>query len=346
MLINEFNYSLPKELIAKYPAKKRTASRLLYLDGLSGVIQHKFFEDLIHYIKPKDLLVINNSKVILARLLGHKETGGQVEVMIERLQDKGEALAHIRASKPIRLGTILKFDKNIEIKVLEKEQELFKVCFLGSQPTMQILDAIGHVPLPPYIKRKAEAIDVIRYQTVYAKVAGSVAAPTAGLHFDNDFLAKLRDRGTEIAEVTLHIGAGTFQPVKVENIDDHKMHSEVVMVPKALCDKVMAAKASGGRIIAVGTTAVRALETAALSGTLQPFTGETDMFIKPGFEFKVVDAMLTNFHLPNSTLLMLVCAFGGYANVLRAYREAIRQQYRFYSYGDAMFITKGKDNGI
>lgn len=340
MLTNNFNYDLPKTLIAKYPETSRTASRLLCLDGETGRLTHAKFYDIVSHLQAGDLLVMNDSKVMPARLFGHKATGGKVEIMLERVLTATIALAHIRSNKPLKLNSSIIIADDVMVEVLAKEQDLFKIRFIGDRDIFDVIAQVGQMPLPPYFARAAEAADSERYQTVYAKHLGSVAAPTAGLHFDEELLNKISDLKVDFGYITLHVGAGTFQSVRVENLAEHHMHKELVTVSAELCTKIAAAKARGGRIVAVGTTTVRALESAALAGTLQAFAGETDIFIKPGFEFKVIDALITNFHFPKSTLLMLTCAFGGVDNVLLAYQAAIEQKYRFYSYGDAMFITR------
>jgi len=338
--LKDFFYDLPAELIANYPTLERTASRLLCLDGKTGKIVHRQFKDIIELIQPGDLLVMNNTKVIPARLFGNKESGGKIEILIERILDEKHALAHIRASKSPKPQSKINLENNIQIEVLGRKNDLYELKFLDERPLLEILDAIGHIPLPPYIERVDELDDRERYQTVYAKTPGAVAAPTAGLHFDNELLQQLKAKGVELAFVTLHVGAGTFQPVRVQNIQEHVMHAEYVEVTQEVCDKIKRTKANGGRIIAVGTTSVRCLETAALDGETKPFAGDTQIFIYPGFKFKCIDALITNFHLPESTLLMLVSALGGYENVMQAYQEAVAQHYRFFSYGDAMFIYR------
>jgi len=331
MNLSDFYYELPPELIAHYPTPARTASRLLCLEG--NTITHQHFADVIELLVPGDLLVMNNTRVIPARLLGHKASGGRVEVLIERIREDG-VLAHVRASKAPKIGARL--NVGVEVEVIGRENDLFILKFLDPRPVLIILNEIGHMPLPPYIARADENSDRERYQTVYAQQPGAIAAPTAGLHFDETLLKKIKDKGVDIAFVTLHVGAGTFQPVRVENIEDHKMHAEYVEVSEEVCEKVRKAK----RVIAVGTTSVRCLETAAQNGKIQPFKGDTQIFIYPGYQFRCVDVLITNFHLPQSTLLMLVCAFAGYEQAMVAYQEAIKQKYRFYSYGDAMWITK------
>jgi S-adenosylmethionine:tRNA ribosyltransferase-isomerase len=340
MKLSDFHFDLPKQLIAQYPTSKRTDSRLLVLDGKSGVYADKQFTGIIELIEPGDLLVMNNTRVIPARLHGVKDTGGQVEVLIERVLNEHEVLAQMRASKSPKPGSKLKFSETHTAEVLERQEPFYRLRFTGDESVLAVLEAIGQMPLPPYIERMDEQADRERYQTVYAREAGAVAAPTAGLHFSKDLLSQLQENGVRLAYLTLHVGAGTFQPVRVENIHEHKMHKEWISVPQSVVDVVQATKAAGKRVIAVGTTTVRSLESAALNGELNAFEGETDIFITPGFEFQVVDSLLTNFHLPGSTLLMLVCAFGGYEPVMNAYRHAVNSNYRFFSYGDAMFINR------
>lgn len=335
---SEFRYELPAALIAQYPAEPRSASRLLVLDGASGAWQDRTFADLPGLLRTGDLLVFNNTRVIPARLLGRKETGGRIEVLVERLLGAARVLAQVHASKPPRPGSHLVFEGGAEARVIDRRGEFFELMF-EPQNALEVLERAGHVPLPPYIDRPDEPLDRARYQTVYARVAGSVAAPTAGLHFDEPLLARLEAAGVEFGFVTLHVGAGTFQPLRVEEVERHRLHAEPLSVDARVCAQVNAAKAEGRRVVAVGTTVVRALETAGRGGRLVPFAGETDLFIYPGYRFRVVDALITNFHLPESTLLMLVCAFAGTAAVLDAYRHAVESGYRFYSYGDAMFVT-------
>ncbi len=338
MRVEQFDFELPDELIARRPPERRRDSRLLALtrDGLS----HERFTDLVGHLRPGDLLVFNDSRVIPARLLGEKETGGRVEVLIERLRGEREALAHVRASKSPRPGTWLHFASGVSAQVRGREQDLFHLMFAGTESLLATLERIGHVPLPPYIDRPDEEADRERYQTVYARRPGAVAAPTAGLHFDEPMLDELREAGVETGFVTLHVGAGTFQPVRVEQVEDHRMHSEYYEVPDELLEQVAATRARGGRVVAVGTTALRTLEAACEGGRLRSGSGETDIFIYPGYRFRMVDALVTNFHLPRSSLLMLVSAFAGRERVLAAYREAVERQYRFFSYGDAMFMER------
>jgi S-adenosylmethionine:tRNA ribosyltransferase-isomerase len=339
MKLTEFDYKLPNNLIAHYPNKNRSASRLLLLDRKTNTIQHKHFYDLVDLISPNDLLIFNDSRVIPARLFGNKETGGKIEILIERILDKYHALAHIKASRAPKPNSIIHLANSINLKATSRQQNLFALQFPHQHPVMQTLASLGHIPLPPYIKRADETLDHERYQTVYARHDGSVAAPTAGLHFDNELLQKLINKGIDFSFVTLHVGAGTFQPIKTSNIKQHHMHAELIKVTPEVCDQINTTKNRGGRIIAVGTTSVRCLETAAKNGKLQPYYGETDIFIYPGFCFQCVDAMITNFHLPKSTLLMLVCALAGRDKIMHAYDIAIKNQYRFYSYGDAMMIV-------
>ncbi|RDH42956.1 tRNA preQ1(34) S-adenosylmethionine ribosyltransferase-isomerase QueA [Zooshikella ganghwensis] len=341
MRVKDFSFELPAEQIARYPTDQRSSSRLMVVDGSSGAIEHKSFVDIADYMQPGDLLVLNDTKVIPARLYGTKATGGKVEVLVERiLEDQHSVLAHVRASKAAKPGTLLCFDEGIQAEMLRREGDLFVLRFLGEQPVLALLDKIGHIPLPPYIDRDDAQIDRERYQTIYSRTAGAVAAPTAGLHFDQALFDKLAAKGVEKAFVTLHVGAGTFQPVRVETIAEHKMHSEYLEVSQAVCDQIAATKARGGRVIAVGTTTVRSLETASRSGYVQPYHGETDIFIYPGYQFQCVDLMVTNFHLPESTLLMLVSAFAGYEHIMQAYQIAVAEQYRFFSYGDAMLLSR------
>ncbi len=336
---SDFNYNLPVELIAQQPLAQRTASRLLQLNKHSGQITDSQFTDFIDLIDSNDLLVFNNTKVIPARLFGHKQSGGKVEILIERIVDEHHAIAHVKASKAAKTGTVIKLAADFACTVLGREQDLFKLFFQSTTPLLSILQQIGHIPLPPYIDRDDNKTDVTRYQTVFAQQQGAVAAPTAGLHFDIETLEKLQQKGVATAFVTLHVGSGTFQPVRVENLADHLMHKEYFAVSEQVVNAIDATKKRGGRVIAIGTTAVRALESAAKNGQLQAAFGETDLFLTPGCSFNVVDAMLTNFHLPESTLLMLVSAFAGYAHIMRAYHHAIAQKYRFFSYGDAMFLS-------
>ena len=335
---SDFHFDLPPSLIAQHPLAERSASRLLILEGATGAVADRAFRDLPTLLQAGDLLVFNDTKVVPARLYGRKETGGAVEFLVERILDARTALVHARASKPWRIGMRVLFSDGVESRMLERVGGLLKVEFQGAT-LPEFLYAHGHVPLPPYIARDDAAEDKERYQTVYARVPGAVAAPTAGLHFDQATLAQLRDRGVRSAQVTLHVGAGTFQPVREDDVRDHTMHSERAVVTQQVCDAVAETRRAGKRVIAVGTTAVRSLESAAADGALKPMDRDTDIFIYPGYKFRVVDAMVTNFHLPESTLLMLVSAFAGREQVLAACRHAVEQQYRFFSYGDAMFVT-------
>lgn len=338
-LLTDFDYTLPDELIARYPAAERTASRLLHLQKNSGIVSHGQFRELLQLIHPGDLLVFNNTKVIPARLFAKKPTGGKVEILLERILQDNRVLAHVRASKGLKSGGIVRLENNIEVQCIKQHDELFELEFLCEQNIFSILDEVGHIPLPQYMERQDENDDVQRYQTVYAKYPGAVAAPTAGLHFDETMLTELAKKGVNTAFVTLHVGAGTFKPVRVANIAEHVMHAEYAEVSADVCRLVQETRANGKRVIAVGTTSVRCLETAAKAGEIQAFRGDTNIFIYPGYHFKYVDALITNFHLPQSTLLMLVSAFAGLPQILSAYEEAIKENYRFYSYGDAMFIS-------
>lgn len=340
MRLDHFRFDLPDELIARQPTADRRGSRLLAMDA-TGEIEHRGFADILDHIQAGDLLVFNNTKVIPARLFGKKETGGNVELLIERITGNQTALAHIRASKSPKAGATLVFDDGFSANMLGRVDDLFELEF--SAPLLSMLDQIGHMPLPPYIDREDTQEDKTRYQTVYADQPGAVAAPTAGLHFDDQLLADIQAKGAELAFVTLHVGAGTFQPVRVENISEHKMHSEWLEVSESVCQQVKATKARGGKVFAVGTTSVRSLETASRSGEIAPYQGDTDIFIYPGYEFKVVDRLLTNFHLSESTLLMLVSAFAGYTPIMKAYKQAVLERYRFFSYGDAMLLSLNPD---
>jgi S-adenosylmethionine:tRNA ribosyltransferase-isomerase len=349
----DFFYELPEELIAQHPLPQRSASRLLCLDGATGNLEHRVFTDLLELVNTDDLLVFNDTRVIPARLWGQKETGGKLEILIERVTGTHSALAHIRSSKSPRPGSRIMLAREEgqlptgehELGVTGREGALFVLEAPGSQSLIEILNDIGHMPLPPYIEREDSELDRDRYQTVYAAKDGAVAAPTAGLHFTQDMIRQLDERGVSRATVTLHVGAGTFQPVRVDAVEEHEMHAEFVQVDKALCQAVRDTRARGGRVIAVGTTAVRSLESASQGAEgLQPFHGDTRIFIYPGYRFRCVDAMITNFHLPESTLIMLVSAFAQRQAILRAYESAIAAQYRFFSYGDAMFITANPAN--
>jgi S-adenosylmethionine:tRNA ribosyltransferase-isomerase len=345
MRVADFSFELPEELIARYPKANRSASRLMTLNGDSGECNDETFTDLIAHVNAGDLLVFNNTRVIPARMFGQKASGGKLEVLVERLLDEHSVLAHIRCSKSPKAGSEILLEGKVKATMVARHDALFELKFHGEQTVLSILDDIGHMPLPPYIDRPDEDSDRERYQTVYNEKPGAVAAPTAGLHFDDELMAKLKAKGVDFAFVTLHVGAGTFQPVKVDEIADHIMHAEYVEVPSSVVEQIQHTKANGGRVIAVGTTSVRSLESAAKIAKDQgkafgEFYGDTDIFITPGYEFQIVDALITNFHLSESTLLMLVSAFSGYDNIMAAYQHAVAEQYRFFSYGDAMLLTK------
>jgi S-adenosylmethionine:tRNA ribosyltransferase-isomerase len=334
----DFFFELPASLIAEHPLAQRRDSRLLCLNGETGELRDGVFSDIVDCLRPGDLLVLNDTRVIPARLFGKKDSGGRVEVLVERVLGEHRALAHVRASKAPKPGGKLLLEGGIEALVEGREGELTVLVFDGEAPVLALLEQHGHMPLPPYIRRPDEAADRERYQTVYAREPGAVAAPTAGLHFDETLLAALREKGVEQAFVTLHVGAGTFQPMRAERLDEHRMHREYLHVSEDVCRRIEQTRAAGGRIVAVGTTVVRALESAGRYGRMAPFRGETDIFIYPGYRFQVVDALITNFHLPESTLIMLVSAMAGHAHTMAAYRHAVAQGYRFFSYGDAMFV--------
>lgn len=360
MRVSDFSFDLPEELIARYPKTERTSSRLMTLNGNSGAITDGVFTDIVAQLNAGDLLVFNNTRVIPARMFGQKASGGKIEVLVERIVDQHTALAHIRASKAPKvgnelfLGNELAHDRDngnedneftFKATMVARHGALFELKFTGEHSVLETLEKIGHMPLPPYIDRPDEESDKERYQTVYNEKPGAVAAPTAGLHFDEALLAQIKAKGVELAFITLHVGAGTFQPVKVEEISDHIMHAEYVEVSEEVVASIKKTKAAGGRVIAVGTTSVRSLESAAKAAKdknepLSAFYGDTDIFITPGYEFQIIDALITNFHLSESTLLMLVSAFSGYDHIKSAYQHAISQEYRFFSYGDAMFLTK------
>lgn len=337
----DFSYELPLELVAQQPLAERSASRLLNLRG-DGVPEDLVFPDLAGLLRPGDLLVVNDTRVIPARLLGAKRSGGRVEMLVERVLGEHLALVQLRASHAPRPGSWLDFGADAA-RVCERREPFFVLEF--SAPVMAVLERSGHVPLPPYIRRPDAAADQQRYQTVFAREAGAVAAPTAGLHFDNAMLERLAARRVGLASVTLHVGAGTFAPLRPVQLATGRLHAERLEVMPAAVSAIGSARAAGGRIVAVGTTVVRALETAARAGRLAPHAGETDLFIVPGYRFQIVDALLTNFHLPQSSLLMLVCAFGGTGPVLAAYRHAVLKRYRFFSYGDAMFLERQQQDG-
>ncbi|HXC07324.1 MAG TPA: tRNA preQ1(34) S-adenosylmethionine ribosyltransferase-isomerase QueA [Steroidobacteraceae bacterium] len=339
MLRTDFHFELPQELIAQRPASVRSASRMLVLDGAAGSLRDLQFRDLPSLLNPKDLLVFNDTRVIAARVFGRKESGGRVEILLERALTARTALVHLRASKGLKEGAVVRLPGGESAHMLERQSDLFHLQF--SCDVLRFFEAHGEMPLPPYITRAPEGSDRERYQTVYARTPGAIAAPTAGLHFDADIFAEIELRQVRHAFVTLHVGAGTFQPVRTEDIDTHEMHEEYLEVPEAACAAINNTRAAGGRVIAVGTTVVRSLETAAgvAGARLMPYRGSTRIFIKPGHKFRAVDAMLTNFHLPESTLLMLCSAFVGREALLQAYAHAVRARYRFFSYGDAMFLT-------
>ncbi len=339
MNVSDFHFELPDELIARYPMAERSGSRLLELDGMSGKIQHHQFRDFTSLLHADDLLVFNDTRVIPARLFGQKETRGKVEVLVERILSDDTVMAHVRASKALKPGQRVILEGGSALVMMDRDDTLFRLATEAGEPVLELLEREGHMPLPPYVDRPDESADRERYQTVYAREAGAVAAPTAGLHFDEPLLEQIRAMGVETAFVTLHVGAGTFQPVRVERIEDHVMHSEVATVPVATADAVARTRARGGRVIAVGTTSVRSLESASRGGVVRPFQGETDIFITPGYRFQTVEALITNFHLPESTLIMLVSAFAGHRHIMAAYDEAVDERYRFFSYGDAMFIS-------
>ncbi|PWQ99526.1 tRNA preQ1(34) S-adenosylmethionine ribosyltransferase-isomerase QueA [Leucothrix pacifica] len=341
MKLSDFDYELPNELIAQQALSDRAASRLLVVKS-EGVCEDKTFRDIVDLIQPEDLLVFNNTKVLPARLFGQKSTGGQIEVLVERLLDEHSLLAHVRSSKSPKAGARLTLEGGFEAEVMGRQGALFELRFESDdhKTAIELLEAHGHMPLPPYIERSDTEDDRERYQTVFAERPGAVAAPTAGLHFNEELLNALKAKGVATAEVTLHVGAGTFQPVRVEDLSEHVMHSEWIDVPQSVCDAVAACRARGGKVVAVGTTTVRSLESAAMTGELKPFQGDTDIFITPGYEFQVIDRLITNFHLPKSTLLMLVSAFSGYETMMQAYKHAVEQRYRFFSYGDAMYLSR------
>lgn len=336
---SDFNYHLPEHLIAQKPLADRVASRMLCVDKTTGDLKDQLFVNIIDLINKNDLLVLNDTKVIPARLYGKKQTGGKVEILIERVQDEHHALAHIRSSKSPKADSLIELDNGFSCRVTGRENDLFCLELDHEHTVLDLLDQIGHIPLPPYINREDDKDDLNRYQTVFAKEAGAVAAPTAGLHFDQNTLDQLMKKGVQKAFVTLHVGSGTFRPVKVDDLSEHIMHEEYYSVPQETVEAVNQTRNNGGRVIAIGTTAVRALESASKDGHLIAGFGDTNLFITPGYQFKAVDAMLTNFHLPESTLLMLISAFAGYEQVMNAYQHAIKEQYRFFSYGDAMFLS-------
>ena len=332
---SDFFYELPPELIAQHPVNPRSASRLLYVAG-EGLHDQKI-ASLPELLKPNDLLVFNDTRVIPARLFGHKPTGGRVQILVERVLGEREILAQIGASKTPKPGGRITV-ADADFVMLDRDDDLFRLRYEGEGTVLDFLERVGQLPLPPYIQHKPDGDDAERYQTVFAREPGAVAAPTAGLHFDESLLSALRVSGIRTATLTLHVGAGTFQPMRVENISEHRMHAERYSVSAELCEAVRQTRDAGGRVVAVGTTVTRALESASAQGDLKAGAGETRIFITPGYRFRTVNALLTNFHLPESTLMMLVCAFGGYERLMAAYRHAVEQRYRFFSYGDAMLI--------
>lgn len=340
MKLSDFTFELPSELIARRPLPERSSSRLMVVDSQHQTLTHKQFNHVTELVEPGDLLVFNDTKVIPARLFGHKKTGGQVEILIERILDSHCVLAQVRVSKPPRVGDLIQMSTDVALRVLGRQDQFYELQYTKDDRTvLDVIEELGQIPLPPYMHRAPDESDKERYQTVYARYKGSVAAPTAGLHFDDALLQTLRDKGVGLGYLTLHIGAGTFAPVRTENILEHKMHSEYFEITPELCAQITETKARGKRVICVGTTSLRALESACQQGDIAPYAGNTNIFIFPGYEFRCVDALITNLHLPGSTLLMLVSAFGGHELMMRAYLEAVAQSYRFYSYGDAMFIV-------
>jgi S-adenosylmethionine:tRNA ribosyltransferase-isomerase len=340
MRLEDFDFDLPAELIAQSPTQRRGESRLLTLDGTSGAAADRRFADLPALLSPRDLLVFNDTRVMRARLLARKASGGKVELLVERVLDSRHALALLRASHAPREGSLLIVADRVQLRVLGREGDMYRLQFPEGSAVAEVLERYGEIPLPPYIARAPTSLDAVRYQTVYAREPGAVAAPTAGLHFDDSMLQRLREMDVGLAFLTLHVGAGTFQPVRSARVEEHRMHSERYWIPAETVDAVARARREGARVVAVGTTSLRALEAAAAAGNVSPGEGETALFITPGFRFQVVDCLITNFHLPRSTLLMLVAAFAGLSNVLAAYHHAVAAGYRFFSYGDAMFISR------
>lgn len=340
MLLEEFDFDLPQDLIAQAPLQKRDASRLLVLNKNTKSFSDKKFTEFVDLLNINDLLIFNDTRVIKARLFGKKITGGKVEIMIERILNDHHALAHLKTSKKISDGTIFEINKDLSVKVLRRENDLFYIEFISNVPIYDILEKYGHIPLPSYIERNADKSDENRYQTIYAKESGAVAAPTAGLHFTDEIFKALNDKKIKYTFLTLHVGAGTFQPVRDNDIEHHQMHSESFNVPDKTMKMIHEAKSKNGRIIAIGTTVLRALESKFSEETIQSGFNETSIFIKPGYKFKIVDALLTNFHLPKSTLFILVSAFSGTDTMKKLYQHAIKNKYRFYSYGDASFIER------
>lgn len=338
MQLNDFHFDLPNELIARYPVKKRSDSRLMLV---ADQIKHHYFHEIIQLVEPGDLLIFNDTKVMPARLIGNKMTGGRVEVLVERILNREQILAQVRASKGLKEGERIFLSDLISLKVMGKQDQFYQLSYQNpTQSILEMIESIGQIPLPPYLQRLPQKEDKERYQTVYATHHGSVAAPTAGLHFDQELLQKLRERKVTMGFLTLHIGAGTFMPIRCQEIKNHTMHPEYFEISAELCAQIKKTKAQGKRVIAVGTTSLRALESASQTGEIKPYQGETSIFIYPGYQFHCVDALITNLHLPRSSLLLLVSAFGGHQKILQAYQEAVTKCYRFYSYGDAMWINK------
>ncbi len=353
MRVADFSFNLPEQLIARYPKTERTASRLMSLNGNSGALEHGEFVDVLQHLNAGDLLIFNNTRVIPARMFGQKASGGKLEVLVERMLDEHRVLAHIRCSKSPKPGSEIILENSVSVTMVARHGALFELAFPDSEKVLDILERIGHMPLPPYIDRPDEDSDKERYQTVYNEKPGAVAAPTAGLHFDDALLARIKDKGVNLAFVTLHVGAGTFQPVKVDEIADHIMHAEYVEVSDEVVEQIRQTKQAGNKVVAVGTTSVRSIESAAKAAretgkienniAIDSFYGDTSIFITPGYQFEVIDGLITNFHLSESTLLMLVSAFAGYENIMAGYKEAVAQEYRFFSYGDAMYLSKKND---
>jgi len=341
--LSDFDYDLPPELVAQHPATERTASRLLRVDGASGAIKDLSFPDIVSLLNAGDVLIVNDTRVIKARLHARKDSGGEAEILVERVLDADRILAQVRSSKPLRAGRRIQVG-SVEAEVIARQGEFFELRFLGTD-AFAAMESYGEVPLPPYITHTPMPEDEARYQTVYARSPGAVAAPTAGMHFDVALLGRIRAKGVEVEPVTLHVGAGTFQPVRVDDLSKHVMHSEWYDVPESTVAAIARARARKGRVIAVGTTALRALESAAAGGEVRAGIGETRLFIVPGYRFRVVEGLVTNFHLPRSTLLMLVSAFAGVETIQRAYAHAVANRYRFFSYGDAMLLSRNKESG-
>jgi S-adenosylmethionine:tRNA ribosyltransferase-isomerase len=336
--LTDFDFNLPTELIAQFPLPKRNASRLLCLNKEDGVIYHYNFKNLPNLISPNDLLIFNNTRVIPARLFATKQTGGKAEILVERILENNKLIAQTKTSKPLKIGAKLFLTNDIWFEIIGHQDDFFELELHSPHSLNFVLKQFGQTPLPPYIEHQPTMIDEDRYQTIYAEHDGAVAAPTAGLHFDEELMQGLNNKNIQLAFLTLHVGAGTFQPIRTEKIEDHKMHKEYIDVPETVCDQIINTKKNGGKIIAVGTTSARALESACQSGKIKPYRGDTNIFIYPGYKFRCIDGLITNFHLPKTSLLMLISAFAGRENVMRTYQEAIRQRYRFFSYGDGMLI--------